>query len=1091
MSSLIPLDRNDENGVSKRAGQYTIPKKFQDELLKSGEDFDPLDNRESNKTVAGKESDYQRQRYNVNLDNKSYKELMEEKVLEDEEKRVHALIQQKEKEKENDNDNENENENENGIGIGKDDKVETARKRRKRRWDVTEEDKLKEKMEAETKKSRWEEEARPKLNYPVINGIPLTNEILDKILPEGYEILRVPASYKPNEDVAPDFVDSLETENNLGYMIPQESTLGTEYLKANIQADVPKDLQFLKDHDVKYFASTLGAMTKEEKKGLSLDEQKKRRLIKLILRIKNGSPQIRKQAMRSLTDNSRYFGSKLLFDQILPLLKEPTLDDQERHLLVKVVDRAMYKLDDLVRSDTRRILNAITPLLTDEDYFSRVEAREIISNLSKAAGLSHMIATLRPDIDSSDEFIRNITARTFAIVANALGIQSLLPFLKAVCRSRKSWQARHTGIKIVQQIAILMGSGILPHLNGLVECISQGMEDEQLNVRTITAMALASLAEASAPYGIESFEGILEPLWNGIKRHRGKALATFLKAIGFIISLMDPEYASHYSKEVFQILIREFSSQDEEMKKTCLKVVQQCCSTEGISKSFLIDKILDDFFKNYWQRRVAMDKKINKILIETTYHLSIKCGVSIIVDRILIYLKDENEIFRRMTIETIDEIVLNLGSSDLSDRSAELLLDGIVFAYQQQSLGQDAVILHGFSTIVNSLGIRIKPHLQAIVSVILFRLKNKNPENRQQAADLISLIVPALRSCHEEDMVVRLSEILYESLGEVYPEVLGSILNALKSIILAVGIEDINPPIGQILPTLTPILRNRHEKVQENVIQLIGIIADKGSEYINAREWMRICFELLEMLKSPKKSIRKYANKTFGFIAKAIGPQDVLATLLNNLKVQERQLRVCTAVAIAIVAETCKPFTVIPALMNEYRTPDKNVQNGVLKSLSFMFEYLGDSTVEKEYIYSLVPLLEDALTDRDQVHRQTASSVVKHMALGCIGDGVEEIFIHFLNLILPNIFETSPHVIERILESIDCIRNNIGNGILMNYCLSGLFHPAKMVRQPYWKVYNSMYVQSCDSMVPYYPDFDDEIIQEDGHKKIEELDIWL
>ena len=50
----------------------------------------------------------------------------------------------------------------------------------------------------------------------------------------------------------------------------------------------------------------------------------------------------------------------------------------------------------------------------------------------------------------------------------------------------------------------------------------------------------------------------------------------------------------------------------------------------------------------------------------------------------------------------------------------------------------------------------------------------------------------------------------------------------------------------------------------------------------------------------------------FGYIAKAIGPHDVLATLLNNLKVQERQNRVCTTVAIAIVAETCSPFTVLP-----------------------------------------------------------------------------------------------------------------------------------------------------------------------------------
>ena len=35
--------------------------------------------------------------------------------------------------------------------------------------------------------------------------------------------------------------------------------------------------------------------------------------------------------------------------------------------------------------------------------------------------------------------------------------------------------------------------------------------------------------------------------------------------------------------------------------------------------------------------------------------------------------------------------------------------------------------------------------------------------------------------------------------------------------------------------------------------------------------------------------------------------------------------------AVAIVAETCSPFTVLPALMNEYRVPELNVQNGVLK----------------------------------------------------------------------------------------------------------------------------------------------------------------
>lgn len=92
-----------------------------------------------------------------------------------------------------------------------------------------------------------------------------------------------------------------------------------------------------------------------------------------------------------------------------------------------------------------------------------------------------------------------------------------------------------------------------------------------------------------------------------------------------------------------------------------------------------------------------------------------------------------------------------------------------------------------------------------------------------------------------------------------------------------------------------------------------------------AREWMRICFELLEMLNAHKKGIRRASVNTFGYIAKAIGPQDVIVTLLNNLKVQERQNRVCTTVAIAIVGETCSPFTILPALMNEYKVSSQTL----------------------------------------------------------------------------------------------------------------------------------------------------------------------
>lgn len=230
-----------------------------------------------------------------------------------------------------------------------------------------------------------------------------------------------------------------------------------------------------------------------------------------------------------------------------------------------------------------------------------------------------MIAVMRPDIDNADEYVRNTTARAFAVVASALGVPSLLPFLKAVCQSKSSWQARHTGIKIVQQIALLMGCAILPHLKGLVTIIEHGLKDNEHKVRTITALAIAGLAESSAPYGIESFDSVLKPLWYGIREQRGKGLAAFLKAIGYIIPLMDAEYASYYTKEVMYVLIREFASPDEEMKKIVLKVVHQCVSTEGVEAKYIRNEILGPFFKHFWVRRMALDRYVRSRLSTTIF----------------------------------------------------------------------------------------------------------------------------------------------------------------------------------------------------------------------------------------------------------------------------------------------------------------------------------------------------------------------------------------------------------------------------------------------------------------------------------------
>ena len=900
---------------------------------------------------------------------------------------------------------------------------------------------------------------------------PLSDKDLDMLFPpEGYRILKPPDSYVPIRTPARKL---MATPTPLGGATPLY-TLPTEQ-PGSLGGDVPATpghLPFVKPEDYQYFAPLL--KEDDEIDDMTPEEARERKIMKLLLKVKNGTPPMRKTALRQLADKAREFGAGPLFNQVLPLLMSPTLEDQERHLLVKVIDRILYKLDDLVRPYVHKILVVIEPLLIDEDYYARVEGREIISNLAKAAGLATMIATMRPDIDNVDEYVRNTTARAFSVVASALGVPALLPFLKAVCQSKKSWQARHTGIKIVQQIAILLGCSVLPHLRSLVEIIEGGLQDEQQKVRTIAALSLAALAESASPYGIEAFDSVLKPLWKGIRQHRGKGLAAFLKAIGFIIPLMDAEYANYYTKEVMIILLREFATQDEEMKKIVLKVVKQCVATEGVAPSYVRDEILPDFFKSFWVRRMALDRRNYKQLVETTEELAKKVGSSEVVTRIVEDLKDESEPYRKMVMETIEKVISNLSAADIDTRLEEQLVDGILYSFQEQTAEDTSVMLNGFGTIVNALGGRTKPYLPQICGTIKWRLNNKSASVRQQAADLISRIAIVMKTCNEEQLMGHLGVVLYEYLGEEYPEVLGSILGALKAIVNVIGMAKMTPPIKDLLPRLSPILKNRHETVQENCIDLVGRIADRGAEFVSAREWMRICFELLDMLKAHKKAIRRATVNTFGYIAKAIGPQDVLATLLNNLKVQERQNRVCTTVAIAIVAETCSPFTVLPGLMNEYRIPELNVQNGVLKSLSFLFEYIGE--MGRDYVYAITPLLEDALIDRDLVHRQTACTTVKHMALGTIGLGCEDAMVHLLNLLWPNIFETSPHVINAVLEAVEGMRCCIGPTRVLQYTLQGLFHPARKVRDVYWKVYNNLYIGSQSALVPAYPRIADDVI---------------
>ena len=221
-----------------------------------------------------------------------------------------------------------------------------------------------------------------------------------------------------------------------------------------------------------------------------------------LLQVQNGAPAERVRAAHHLAGSVHTLcagplGVGPLFNQLLSRLVSPTLDERpgEHELLLHVVERALCELGELVRPYAHKLCVVLEPLLIDDDHQTRVKGRELVTHLARAAGAATMVTVMRPDIAAPDVYVRNVTARGLAVVASALGVPLLLPFFRAVCRSKRAWQDRHTGIKIVQQLAILLGRSVRPHLRALVRMIEKGLMDEQSKVRSQTALALAALAQ--------------------------------------------------------------------------------------------------------------------------------------------------------------------------------------------------------------------------------------------------------------------------------------------------------------------------------------------------------------------------------------------------------------------------------------------------------------------------------------------------------------------------------------------------------------------------------------------------------------------
>lgn len=382
-----------------------------------------------------------------------------------------------------------------------------------------------------------------------------------------------------------------------------------------------------------------------------------------------------------------------------------------------------------------------------------------------------------------------------------------------------------------------------------------------------------------------------------------------------------------------------------------------------------------------------------------------------------------------------------------------------------------AMLTHEFAAAGGALS-HVFEHLTRLLSDAM-------PYKKRRGTLLVKAVAPALAEGSEAlgpaNYVGKLATAILHICESSGGDDLGDAADALVACLDAQRLEEmeIEPPVSEVGQSIAPLMYRQlraHSSSLGALGRLVSFLSRHFPSAIATEEWLRITEELTTLLSANTPFLRRVAVQSIGDVALAAGALDVLAQLLQKLRAPDRTLRVSATSAIALISESA-PHVAIPLLLNEYMVPELSVRTGVLKAVASTIQRLGPAVLP--YAKFLVPLITDALADRDPVHRQHGAAALKHLALAVAGRGGDEEIAHCFNYLFPNMFEKSPHVISAVMEAFEACAVVLGAGYVMNHVFTGLFHAARHVRKAHWLMHNTLYVNAPDELVQSYPQLDE------------------
>lgn len=761
----------------------------------------------------------------------------------------------------------------------------------------------------------------------------------------------------------------------------------------------PEDLPEIAPDEREFFSPIFQSKNKVEQE-----------IYKALLLIKNGDKKMRRYGMRELV---KLQDKKSMAIEILILMMISIEINNQEKLKVMEVIPILLETPDVKK--TWRIKEIMYILNT---YFQirsiRDRAFGLLSLLFKM-GIEPVFEIIRGDIYSDNYHVRENAGGLMATLAFSTGIESVIPHLHQLTQT-KLFEPKSSCIKALQQLALMCGRSLLLEIDKIFDLLVNLVSDNNKGIRIDAANCIYAILRAISPFRSFQTKSIFFILKRLITSSEEKELEAMIKAMSLLCKEDERLTATTFD------LLRTKQMSEYVSLIVFDNIYQQIPCAESV-----------DFFLGKIDLIFSKSAEVNKtVLINISAEM---CKHEQVVEKMLqFYSVSDN-------VGTISEIFGKAKVLHIKETSYSRYIDCIRYALNN---GDENTI-----KLIDKLLSKIS------VPYTLMKLIIEDAQKWLSAAEKIIRIrgICVLREItnHMKTRdLIAVGNILFENLQEKDYDILALIIKAMVAVYNCYRFKSAEEIVSNILP----VFKTKNVLSSEAAIFLLHTVClnDRARcEKIDIKEWIRVVYEITDMFSSPKRSIRRKVSETLGLISGITGPQEILNILMEGLVSEDKNHRAGAADAIAVLAERNGIYSVLPTLLADYSLPDSILQQGIIRTIGKLYQRLGHSA--SYYTCHLLQIVEDNLTDIDSNRRVLGMKLIKNFVLVYQKPNVDEgICVHLLNLMWINVIDTSPLVNSAFNVCIEAFSTLLEPGLMLNYILQGLFHPATRVRQRYTEI---------------------------------------